>query len=105
MNKSKTIQVTPDDGEFDLWHSYAKQLAVWFSYNKTAHAAGMRIYTVPFTSTFITVGLDVSDAVKNYDLFRLGDLLLPPNSPVFIPKSSYSQRLLQYLQQVSIVSA
>ena len=98
------IHVAPQDGAFDLWHVYAKELGRWFSYDEAGHEQGKRIYTVPFTSTFITVGLDVSEPVRNHDLFRLGDLLLPPNTPVFMPKSSYSARLLEYLQCVSIVS-
>ncbi|KAG8677545.1 hypothetical protein FPOAC2_03673 [Fusarium poae] len=86
--------VKPADAE--LWHAYLRAISDYFPFSEKHD--GYRIYTAPLTSFGVTIGRSVDPAIINNDLFRLGDLLLPPDSPVFLPRLSYSQRLHRYLQ-------
>jgi len=85
----------------DLWHDYLRQLKAFFP--GFSSEDGNRIYAAPLTSVGISIGQSISQQIVNHDLFHIGDLLLPVNSPVFLPGPSYSQRLLRYLQAVEVV--
>jgi hypothetical protein len=91
--------VKPADAE--LWHAYLRAISDYFPFSEKHD--GYRIYTAPLTSFGVTIGRSVDPAIINNDLFRLGDLLLPPDSPVFLPRLSYSQRLHRYLQCAVVV--
>ncbi|RSL96387.1 hypothetical protein CEP52_011515 [Fusarium oligoseptatum] len=83
----------------ELWHAYLRAISDYFPFSEQPD--GYRIYTAPLTSFGVTIGRAVDPSIVNNDLFRLGDLLLPPESPIFLPRLSYSQRLRRYLQFVS----
>ncbi|KAF4438074.1 hypothetical protein FACUT_5237 [Fusarium acutatum] len=93
---SNKPSVKPADAE--LWHAYLRAISDYFPFSEKPD--GYRIYTAPLTSFGVTIGRAVDPAIVNNDLFRLGDLLLPPDSPVFLPRLSYSQRLRRYLKCV-----
>ncbi|KAF5705050.1 hypothetical protein FGLOB1_8190 [Fusarium globosum] len=92
--------VKPADAE--LWHAYLRAISDYFPFSEKPD--GYRIYTAPLTSFGVTIGRSIDPAIVNNDLFRLGDLLLPPDSPVFLPRLSYSQRLRRYLKCVVVPS-
>ncbi|KXH34357.1 hypothetical protein CSIM01_00268 [Colletotrichum simmondsii] len=92
--------IEPADAE--LWHAYLRAISDYFPFSEKPDA--YRIYTAPLTSFGVTIGRGVDPAIVNNDLFRLGDLLLPPDSPVFLPRLSYSQRLRRYLKCVVVPS-
>jgi len=85
----------------DLWHAYLRAISDYFPF--AGSPDGYRIYTAPLTSFGVTIGRAVDTSIVNHDLIRLGDLLLPPDSPIFLPGLSYSKRLRRYLQAVVIV--
>lgn len=91
--------VKPADAE--LWHAYLRAISDYFPFSEKPD--GYRIYTAPLTSFGVTIGRAIDPAIINNDLFRLGDLLLPPDSPVFLPRLSYSQRLRRYLKCAVVV--
>ncbi|KAI8685423.1 hypothetical protein NCS55_00214300 [Fusarium keratoplasticum] len=75
----------------ELWHAYLRAISDYFPFSEQPD--GYRIYTAPLTSFGVTIGRAVDQSIVNNDIFRLGDLLLPPDSPIFLPRLSYSQRL------------
>ncbi|KAI8679325.1 hypothetical protein NCS57_00210200 [Fusarium keratoplasticum] len=83
----------------ELWHAYLRAISDYFPFSEQPD--GYRIYTAPLTSFGVTIGRAVDQSIVNNDIFRLGDLLLPPDSPIFLPRLSYSQRLRRYLQFVT----
>ncbi|CAG7565814.1 unnamed protein product [Fusarium equiseti] len=82
-----------------LWHAYLRAISDYFPFSEEPD--GYRIYTAPLTSFGVTIGKAVDPSIVNNDLFRLGDLLLPPDSPIFLPRLSYSKRLRRYLEAVA----
>ncbi|KAG7409967.1 hypothetical protein Forpe1208_v011804 [Fusarium oxysporum f. sp. rapae] len=97
MSATKS-EVEPADAE--LWHAYLRAISDYFPFSDKSN--GSRIYTAPLTSFGVTIGMAINPVTLNNDVFRLGDLMLPPDSPLFVPRLSYSQRLRRYLQAVSI---
>ena len=118
--------------DFDLWHDYLRELKQVFTAteepkqsdeseeSKVSEDFGdsdesdvtnqardseedLRVYTAPLTSIGISIGRSIDQQIVNHDLFRIGDLLLPVNSPIFMPGPSYSQRLLRYLMAAQVV--
>jgi hypothetical protein len=87
--------------DLDLWHDYLRELKKFFE--ATGSEEDLRVYAAPLTSIGISIGRSIDQQIVNHDLFRIGDLLLPANSPVFIPSLSYSQRLLRYLLAAQVV--
>ena len=92
----------PADSSTDLalWHDYLRQLKAFFPFSSTD---GSRIYAAPLTAVGISIGISIDQSIVNNDIFRVGDCLLPHDSPIFLPGLSYSKRLLRYLEAVKIV--
>ncbi|KAI9658795.1 MAG: hypothetical protein M1821_002355 [Bathelium mastoideum] len=90
-------QSNTSPADLDLWHAYLLQLKDFFPFSDTD---GSCIYVAPLTALGISVGQTIDQNIVNHDIFRIGDLLLPADSPVFLPGPSYSQRLLRFLQSV-----
>ncbi|RFU34243.1 hypothetical protein B7463_g2084, partial [Scytalidium lignicola] len=87
----------------DLWYGYATELKNIFVPSGELDN-DLSIYVAPLTSASITIGPGVPEAITNCDIHRLGDMLLPPHSPIFSPGSSYSRRLYRHLRSVPFVS-
>lgn len=100
MRTTSFSKMNASPGDLDLWHAYLVQLKTFFPFSDQD---GSRVYVAPLTSVGISIGQTIDPSIVNNDIFRLGDLLLPPESPIFFPGPSYSQRLLRFLQSAAPV--
>ena len=89
--------------DLDLWYAYATRLKRIFIPSDDPLDHNLRIYMASLTSTGVTIGSSIPDAVTNSDIYRLGDMLLPEENPVFNPGASFSKRLKRYLDSVDVV--
>ncbi|KAJ4417802.1 hypothetical protein N0V82_005968 [Gnomoniopsis sp. IMI 355080] len=83
-----------------LWLSYATKVLPSLGLKPSAKS---KVYIAPLSAAGIAAGTNIPPAVTNQGIFVIGDTLLDPTNPMFLPgTSSYSQRLASYLASVQL---
>ncbi|GAB1311945.1 hypothetical protein MFIFM68171_02155 [Madurella fahalii] len=90
--------------EADLWKTFANKLMKSFTVGQDIGPKN-RIYIPLLNSTTIPAGNNVSPAITNYGVARVGDSLLNVDNPMFVPSTdTYAKRCLQYLRAVYLIT-
>ena len=92
----------PTDVESNLWNLYALKVKRFLEPSGLL-SKDTAIFIPPFNSLGPPIGTTPHPANTNSQIFKLGDMLLPADVPVFTPGPSYSQRLWRYLNAVQVV--